>query len=145
VAGVDPELVKRLEELRARRRTYEARRQELRERLGMEQVDVELVRQKLLKLSSHAMRRRLMIGVKQAVRLDELYEALQREMEEIAHEQRELALRAEIAVAGRLFPGVEVRIGEETRVFVEEQSRARLRLVVEDEEAHIEVGAQRGG
>ncbi len=65
------------------------------------------------------------------------------ELEEIAEEQRKLALRTQINVLNELFAGVEIRLGEHTELIREDAEKCSFRLVTEDEVQKIFMDALR--
>lgn len=141
VAGVDPERVDRLEKLRADMRHSEKVVRQLMRRLALESLEVGAIRAKLRRMPAGAEKQRMVQGARRLLRISQVRTALRQEMQVIIDAQRQQALEASIAIHNRLFSGVEVRLGEETMAIVEECQRVHFRLVVEDGERKIRMGA----
>ena len=65
---------------------------------------------------------------------------LQRELEDIADRQRRTALRTFISIHGKLFAGVELRIGELTHLISDDLQNISFGIVQNEEEQSIQVG-----
>ena len=63
---------------------------------------------------------------------------LQKELAEIAENQRQLSFRTSVNVQNELFAGVELRIGEQTLVLQDDENKVSFRLVQEDDELEIQ-------
>ena len=85
----------------------------------------------------------ILLNVKRIAKVAELEQNLQKELEDIAEEQRKVALKASIRVASELFTGVELRIGEQTMVINEDKDKVGFKLVQEEEELKIQEGPLR--
>ena len=140
VAGVDPDRVNRMEQLRANIAACDERQKRLMDKIGLDSLDVELVRQKLRRTSAPQHKKLLASGLKRIASISALQESLRQEVSELAAEQRRLARQAEIIVRNRLFAGVEVRLGEEALQVQDDHDRVRLHLLEEDGRLRIEVG-----
>jgi hypothetical protein len=65
-------------------------------------------------------------------------------MEDIAENQRLLALRTRISVQKELFAGVELRIGELTQIVNDDEATVSFGVTLNDEELSIQMGAYQG-
>jgi hypothetical protein len=137
VVGVDPDRVNRLDQLRANIRACEERQQRLMEKIGVDSLDMEVIRRKLQVTASPQQKKLIVSGLKRIARVTSLHESLHQEAEELAARQRQLARQAFIIIHDRLFSGVEVRMGEETLAIGEDRERIRLRLAEEDNQLKI--------
>ena len=137
VVGVDPDRVNRLDQLRDNIRACEERQQRLMEKIGVDSLDMEVIRQKLQLTASPQQKKLIVSGLKRIARVTSLHESLHQEVEELATKQRQLARQAFIIIRDRLFSGVEVRMGEETLAIGEDRERIRLRLAEEDNQLKI--------
>ena len=137
VVGVDPDRVNRLDQLRANIRACEERQQRLMEKIGVESLDMEIIRRKLQLTASPQQKKLIVSGLKRIARVTSLHDSLHQEVEELAARQRQLARQAFIIIHDRLFSGVEVRMGEETLAISEDRERIRLRLTEEDNQLKI--------
>ncbi|MFP6647096.1 MAG: hypothetical protein VCF24_26565 [Candidatus Latescibacterota bacterium] len=70
--------------------------------------------------------------------LAELERNQQEELEQIANEQRKLAVKTTVNMLTDLFAGAEIRIGEATELIREDCERCSYKLVIEDEEQKIQ-------
>lgn len=132
VAGVDPLQVERLETLRGDLHRCEERMQAFMEALGLSSIDVEEIRARLRRPTTRERRRDALLAVKRLARLSERRQQLRGEMNEIINAQRLLARKARIVVRGMLYPGVDVRLGEESLSYNEEKRHLQLRLGEKD-------------
>lgn len=128
VGGVDPVQVERLETLRGELHRCEERMQAFMEALGLSSIDVEEIRARLRRPTTRERRRDALLAVKRLARLSEKRQQLRTEMNEIIAAQRLLARQARIIVRGKLYSGVDVRLGEESLSYNEEKQHLQLRL-----------------
>lgn len=132
VCGVDYRQVEHLERLRNQHRTCEERMQELMDKLGMPNLDMQQFRQQLQRRTTEKNRREIAAGVRRLVRLNNRRQSLMEDIEEVISAQRSLARSARIAVRGTVYSGVDMRIGEISTSFKEEHSFQEIRLVEKD-------------
>lgn len=144
VAGVDPDRLSRMDQLRANVGACEERQRLLMERYGLDSLEPEALRLRLQRARSPAVRQALGTGLKRIARIVVLRDSQRRELEELAEGQRQLSRRAEVTVWNRLFAGVEIRLGEQTLTVMDDRDRVRLRLVQKDEGLEVEIGPARG-
>jgi len=128
VVGVDPVQVERLETLRGELHSCEERMQAFMEALGLSSIDVEEIRARLRRPTTRERRRDALLAVKRLARLSERRQQLRTEMNDIIAAQRLLARQARIVVRGKLYSGVDVRLGEESLSYNEEKQHLQLRL-----------------
>ena len=112
VAGIDPDQSNRLDQLRANLESCVSRQLLMTNQLGMEELDVGLLKQRLQQTSSPQGKKAIILSIKRIARLAELRRDLEREIEDLLAAQRELSHSAKVEVQGTLFSGVELRIGE---------------------------------
>ncbi|MEW6754978.1 MAG: flagellar assembly protein A [Candidatus Latescibacterota bacterium] len=143
VAGVDPDSVTRVDQLRSNLAACEERRRHLMEKVGLDSLDLELVRQRLRRVATSEQRKAVVAGLRRLARIAALAESLRQELEELSEVQRQLARRATIVVRHRLHAGVEVRLGEATLLVQNDYDRVRLQLVGDNGQERIEVGPLR--
>lgn len=96
--------------------------------LGLSSIDVEEIRARLRRPTTRERRRDALLAVKRLARLSEKCQQLRTEMNEIIAAQRLLARQARIIVRGKLYSGVDVRLGEESLSYNEEKQHLQLRL-----------------
>ncbi|MBT3343169.1 MAG: DUF342 domain-containing protein [Gemmatimonadetes bacterium] len=137
VVGVDPDQVNRADQIRANMHTCDNKQRALLKKLGVEHLDLDLIKQKLARVASAKQKQQMLMAVKRIAKIAELERNQQEELEEIAEEQRKLAQRTQINVLNDLFAGVEIRIGEHTELIREDAEKCSFRLVTEDEEQKI--------
>jgi uncharacterized protein (DUF342 family) len=128
VGGVDPVQVERLETLRGELHRCEERMQAFMAALGLSSIDVEEIRARLRRPTTRERRRDALLAVKRLARLSEKCQQLRTELNEIIAAQRLLARQARIIVRGKLYSGVDVRLGEESLSYNEEKQHLQLRL-----------------
>ncbi|MBT4609401.1 MAG: DUF342 domain-containing protein [Gemmatimonadetes bacterium] len=143
VVGVDPDQVNRAEQIRANMHACENKQRGLLKKLGVDTLDLDLIKQKLARVASAKQKQQMLMAVKRIAKIAELERNQQVELEEIAEEQRKLAMRTQINVLNDLFAGVEVRVGEHTELIREDAEKCSFRLVTEDEEQKIFMDALR--
>ena len=96
--------------------------------LGLSSIDVEEIRARLRRPTTRERRRDALLAVKRLARLSERRQQLRTEMNDIIAAQRLLARQARIVVRGKLYSGVDVRLGEESLSYNEEKQHLQLRL-----------------
>ena len=143
VVGVDPDQVNRADQIRANMHTCENKQRALLKKLGVDHLDLDLIKQKLSRVASAKQKQQMLMAVKRIAKIAELERNQQVELEAIAEEQRKLALRTQINVLNELFAGVEIRVGEHTELIREDAEKCSFRLVTEDEEQKIFMDALR--
>ena len=144
VVGVDPDQVNRADQIRANIHAVQQKQQKLLEKIGVDTLDLQLIKQKLVTVRSPKEKQAMLMAVKRIAKLAELEKNQEGELEEIAESQRKLSHKTTIDVASDLFAGVELRIGEQTDLIKEDTEKVSFRLVVEDEEVRIQMDAFSG-
>jgi uncharacterized protein (DUF342 family) len=96
-----------------------------------------LIKQKVAQAGSIDKKKDILRTVKRLAKLTELEQSQQNELEEIAEDQRQLALKAAIEVNATLFAGVELRIGEELLQIHDDTKQSRFHLVNEEDQLKI--------
>jgi uncharacterized protein len=137
VVGVDPDQVNRAEQIRANMHTCDAKQRVLLKKLGVDRLDLVLIKQKLARCPSAKQKQAMLVAVKRIAKIADLERNQQQELEEIAELQRKLAIRTTVNVLTDLFAGVEIRIGEQTELIREDCERCSFRLVIDEEEQKI--------
>jgi uncharacterized protein (DUF342 family) len=107
------------------------------ESIGLAYMDVQLIKQKVAQAGSIDKKKDILRTVKRLAKLTELEQSQQNELEEIAEDQRQLALKAAIEVNATLFAGVELRIGEEVLQIHDDIKQSRFHLVNEEDQLKI--------
>ncbi len=143
VAGINPDFVNRAEQIRSNMQVCEGKKQKIMKTIGVESLEVEFIKQRLTLARSPKDKQSILLNVKRIAKVAELEQNLQKELEDIAEEQRKVALKASIRVASELFTGVELRIGEQTMVINEDKDKVGFKLVQEEEELKIQEGPLR--
>ena len=128
VAGIDPDQANRLDQLRANMASVESRQQRLMDQLGVEELDIALLRRRLSDTESPHTKKAIILAIKKIARLTELRRDLEVEIEELLAFQRDLSHQASIEVQNSLFNGVEVRIGQESMRVPQDSNGVRLKL-----------------
>lgn len=144
VAGVDPELVNRLEQVRSNIKICQARQNKMMEQVGLQDLGVEAIRQTLKVAVSPDRKRGILLVLKKITRMAELQRDMEQEIETIVEEQRQQARRGHIQVGRKLFSGVDIRIGENTTTIIDDQEQVSIRLVEKEGETTLEIGPLRG-
>jgi len=126
VVGVDPDRVNRADQILANIRACEGKQAKLLRSLGVETLDLGLLKQAML------------VSMKRVAKIAELEKNQQTELEEIAEDQRQLAHRISIQVGSQMYAGVELRIGELTQTIHEDTERVSYRLLTKDEQTRIQ-------
>ncbi|MFT5373549.1 MAG: hypothetical protein ACI906_000365 [Candidatus Latescibacterota bacterium] len=144
VAGIDPESVNRAEQIRANMQTCNDKQRAMLERIGVPNLNVALIKQKLAFCRSPKDKQKILMMVKRIAKVAELEQSLQKELEETAEAQRKLALRTNISVHSQLFAGAELRIGELTKIVHDDENNISFSLVEEDDEQKIKMGPYKG-
>ena len=143
VTGVDPEQVNRAEQVRSNMQACEEKQKKMMKSISVDSLDVALIKQRLSMCRSPKDRQNVLQTIKRIAKIAELEQNQQKELEEIAEAQRELATKVYILVTNEIFSGVELRIGEEKLMLLEDQSSSRFRLVKdEDEEFKIQMDSR---
>jgi len=140
VTGVNPESLERIEQIRANIHSCNQKQINLLSIIGVSSVDVSLIKQKLSYCRTNEEKQKILSTVKRIAKIAELVKSLEEELEEIADSQRRLSLQSSINVQGKLFSGVELRIGELTHSIIEDEQRIGYRLVQEEDEQEIQAG-----
>ena len=138
VVGVDPDQVNRADQVRANMRACEGKQRALLKTLGVDSLDLNLIKQKLARCASAKQKKSMLVAIKRIAKIAELERIQQEELQQIADEQRKLAVKTTINVLTDLFAGAEIRIGEQTEMIREDCARCSYKLVIDDEEQKIE-------
>jgi len=131
VAGVDPDLVSRSEQARAKLKLLEDRQKKLLGVLGVGALDPRAIKQKL-KAAPAARRAALVKATKKLAELGEAHKHLRQQLTEIAETQRELGAKAQIEVSGTIYAGPQLRLGDQALRVVADSPGGRYVLVEED-------------
>ncbi|MEW6755980.1 MAG: flagellar assembly protein A, partial [Candidatus Latescibacterota bacterium] len=83
VAGIDPEYVNRADQIRANMQACEERQRRLMKSIGVESLDVELIRQRLGRCRTPEEKQAMLACIKRIARVAELQENLQKELGQI--------------------------------------------------------------
>ena len=137
VVGVDPDQVNRADQIRANMHSCEEKQRVLLKKLGVDRLDLDLIKQKLARCPSAKQKQAMLVAVKRIAKVAELERNQQEELEQIAELQRKLAIRTTVNVISDLFAGVEIRIGEQTELIREDTERCSYKLSIDDEEQKI--------
>ncbi|MFH1572023.1 MAG: flagellar assembly protein A [Gemmatimonadota bacterium] len=138
VVGVDPDQVNRADQIRANMHACEDKQRKLLKTLGMETLDLDLLKQKLARCASPQQKQAMLVSVKRIAKIAELEKNQEQELAEIAEGQRKLAHQTRINVVSQLFAGVELRIGELTELVREDKDKVSFRLITEDEQTRLQ-------
>lgn len=138
VVGIDPDQVNRADQIRANMHACQEKQRKLLKKLGVESLDVSLIKQRLARCPSPKQKQAMLMAVKRIAKVAELEQNQQAELEEIAEAQRKLSHQTNINVVSELFAGVELRIGEQTETVREDKEKVSFKLVTEDEEVKIQ-------
>ena len=138
VAGVDPELVRRSEKVRARFKLLEDRQKKLLKAIGVDTFAPRAIKQKF-KATPADKKAGLMEAVRKLTEFGDAQKHLRQQLAEIAEQQRELAGKGHIAVSGTIFAGPQLRIGEQVLRVVDDAIGGRYALVEEDGQRRIEL------
>ena len=144
VAGVDPELVKRVEQVRSNMKICQARQQKMMAQAGLQDLGVEAIRHTLKMAPSPVHKRGILLALKKITRMAELQRNMEQEIERIVAEQRQQARRARIEISQVLFSGVDIRIGEETTTVMDDYEGVLVSLLEVEGEARLDMGPLRG-
>ena len=144
VAGIDPDLVTRADQIRANMHVCDEKQRGMLDRIGVASLDVALIKQKLTFVRSPKDKQKILMLVKRITKVAELEQNLQTEMEDIAENQRLLALGTRISVQKELFAGVELRIGELTQIVNNDEATVSFGVTQNDEELSIQMGPYQG-
>lgn len=144
VAGIDPDHVTRADQIRANMHVCEEKQRGMLDRIGVANLDVALIKQKLSFVRSPKDKQKILMLVKRVAKVAELEQNLQDEMEEIAESQRQLALRTRVSVQKELFAGVELRIGELTHIINDDEDSVSFGLIQNDDELSVQMGPYQG-
>lgn len=131
VVGVDPELVSRAEKARAQLRQLETRQKKVLAALGVETLDLRVIKQKL-RAAPADKRGALMQVAKEVAGLSEAHKNLRQQLTEIAESQQELGTRAQIEISDSIFAGPQLRIGDQTLRVVADSPGGRYAVVEKD-------------
>lgn len=141
VVGVDPDQVNRADQIRANMHACEEKQRVLLKKLGVDRMDLDLIKQKLARCPSAKQKQAMLVAVKRIAKIAELERNQQEELEEIAEEQRKLAIKTTVNVINDMFAGVEIRIGEQTELIREDCEKCSYKLVIDEEEQKIQQDA----
>ena len=144
VVGVDPDQVNKADQIRANMQACQQKQLKLLKKIGVEVLDLQLIKQKLAHCKSPKQKQSMLMAVKRIAKIAELEQNQQEELEEIAESQRKLSHKTNINVASELFAGAELRIGEQTELIREDAEKVSFRLVTEDEEEKIQMDTLSG-
>lgn len=139
IVGVDPAAASETERLHNLSRLCAEQQQQILQQLGQRHIDARRL-QRLADTAEADKRTHILNQLQHLVDLGLLRRDLRARSESLAQEQRERARRGTLAVAGPVFAGPQVRIGEYTWRIEDDQAKKRLRLV-EDEEGRIAIRA----
>lgn len=140
VAGINPDSVERIDKIRANLITCGEKQEALLTRIGLSSMDIAQVKKKLSFCRTAKEKQKVLQIVKRIAHVAELEDNLQRELEDIADRQRRTALRTFISIHGKLFAGVELRIGELTHLISDDLQNISFGIVQNEEEQSIQVG-----
>jgi hypothetical protein len=143
VAGINPDHVNRTDQIRANLLVCQEKQCSMLDRIGVANLDVALIKQKLSAVRSPKDKQKILLSVKRITKIAELEQNLQNEMEEIAKAQRRLGLKTRVDIQKELFAGVELRIGELTHIVNDDQISVSFGLAQDDEELIIQMNAYR--
>jgi uncharacterized protein (DUF342 family) len=138
VAGIDPEYVSRVDQIRANMQACEDKQTKLMGAIGIETLDLGLVKQRLARTRDEKRRKAILAALRRVAKIGELQKNLQSELKEIGESQRQLAAKTSISVQNELFAGVELRIGEKTLTLQDDEAKVSFRLVLTDDELEIQ-------
>ena len=138
VVGIDPDQVNRADQIRANMHACQEKQRKLLKKLGVESLDVSLIKQRLARCPSPKQKQAMLMAIKRIAKVAELEQNQQLELEEIAEAQRKLSHQTTINVVSELFAGVDLRIGEQTETIREDKEKVCFKLVTEDEEVKIQ-------
>ena len=138
VAGIDPEFVTRADQIRANIQACEEKQRKIMKGIGIESMDLEIIKQKIARSRDPKEKKKILVSLKRIAKVAELEQNLQKELAEIAENQRQLSFRTSVNVQNELFAGVELRIGEQTLVLQDDENKVSFRLVQEDDELEIQ-------
>ena len=144
VVGVDPDQVNRADQIRANMQACQQKQLKLLKKVGVDTLDLQLIKQKLAHCDSPKQKQAILMAVKRIAKIAELEQNQQQELEEIAEAQRKLSRQTNVNVIAELFAGVELRIGEQTDLIREDSEKVSFRLVTEEEEEKIQMDGLSG-
>ena len=144
VVGVDPDQVNRADQIRANMQACQGKQLKLLKRIGVETLDLQLIKQKLAHCTSPKQKQSMLMAVKRIAKIAELGQNQQQELEEIAEAQRKLSHETNINVMSELFAGAELRIGEQTELIREDQDKVTFHLVTEEDVEKIQMDTLSG-
>ncbi len=144
VAGINPDSVERIDKIRANLITCGEKQEALLAHIGLSSMDIAQVKKKLSFCRTDKDKQKILQVVKRIAHVAELEDSLQQELEDIADRQRKTSLRTVISIHGKLFAGVELRIGELTHLINEDLQNISFGIVQSDDEQTIQVGPFRG-
>ena len=139
VTGIDPEQVNRAEQVRSNMQACEEKQKKMLKSISVDSLDLAVIKQRLSMCRSPKDRQNVLKTIKRIAKIAELEQHQQKEIEAIAEAQRKLATQVKIEVTNEIFAGVELRIGEEKQLLLEDHSKARFRLVKEEDELKIQM------
>ena len=122
----------------------QAKQLKLLKKIGVENLDLQLIKQKLAHCTSPKQKQSMLMAVKRIGKIAELEQNQQQELEEIAEAQRKLSHETNINVASELFAGAELRIGEQTELIREDQGKVTFHLVTEEDVERIQMDTLSG-
>jgi uncharacterized protein (DUF342 family) len=141
VVGVDPDQVNRADQIRSNMHACQEKQRGLLKKLGVDRMDLDLIKQKLARCPSAKQKQAMLVAVKRIAKIAELERNQQEELEQIAEQQRKLAVKTVVNVLNDIFAGVELRIGEHTELVREDAERCAYKLVIDEEEQKIQQDA----
>ena len=144
VAGIDPEYVNRADQIRANMQSCEDKQRKMMKTIGVDSLDLALIKQKLARSRDPKQKKTILLCIKRVAKIADLQQNLQKELSDIAENQRKLAFMTSINVQNDIFSGVELRIGEQTLILQDDQAKVSFRLVQNDEILDIQVGPFKG-
>ena len=138
MVGVDPDQVNRADQIRANMHACEEKQRALLKKLGIDRLDLDLIKQKLARCPSAKQKQAMLVAVKRVAKVAELERNQQEELAEIADLQRKLAVKTTVDVVSDMFAGVEIRIGEQTELVREDAERCSYKLIIDEDEQKIQ-------
>jgi uncharacterized protein (DUF342 family) len=141
VAGIDPTMVAKSDEVRAKIRACEAKEREALDAMGMKQLDPQDIKRRA-RAAEPERKAALLEHAKQLAEYAGLHQELQGRLEQMAQSQREQASTAMVVVSGAVAAGPELRLGEQVLRIEQDVANVRYRLVEEDGQVRIETDQQ---
>ncbi|MBT5144821.1 MAG: DUF342 domain-containing protein [Gemmatimonadetes bacterium] len=132
ILGIDPSSVDQSEDLRKRLRKVDARRRKLLEFLGLERFNASEIKATLQQVQDKQERAKKVKVVHELTKLGETIKLGRDRLTALTKTQQVSARTADLVVEGTVFPGAELRIGDQALKVTEETRARRYRLLEED-------------